>query len=121
VRLRVVRCDAYTSWQLQHGRQLAFAQLRQQDDLAVGELKGVTMDVGPTLVDLLEFRHPVPESPGEDKASLESHLLLEGKLGAGEQTNGHITIIDRSKTTRSRVGEARRYQLVSDLRGPGRD
>ena len=53
--------------------------------------------------------------------SLASYLLLEGKLGAGKQTNGHITIVDRSKTPRNRVGKARRYQLVADPRRSGRD
>jgi hypothetical protein len=34
---------------------------------------------------------------------------------------GHITIVYRSKTTRNRLGEPRRYELVADLRGPRRD
>ena len=32
-------------WQLQHGRALTFAQMRQQDDFSVGELKGIMMNV----------------------------------------------------------------------------
>ena len=83
---------------MQHGGVLTFAQLRQQDDLAVRELKGVVMDVRPILVDLLEFGHPVPESPGEDKTSLESHLVLEGELGTGKKTHGDVTIVERGKT-----------------------
>ena len=71
--------------------------------------------------DLLELRDRVPESPGEDHASIASHLLLERKLSAGEQTYGDTTIIDRGKTTRCRVGEVRRYQLVTDPCGPGHD
>jgi hypothetical protein len=32
-------------WQLQHGSALTFAQMRQQDDLSVGKLKGVMMNI----------------------------------------------------------------------------
>jgi hypothetical protein len=32
-----------------------------------------------------------------------------------------MTIVDRGKTTRDCVWEARRYQLVADPRRPGRD
>ena len=43
VLLRVVSGDTRAGRQLQHGRVLTFAQLRQQDDLPVGKLKGVMM------------------------------------------------------------------------------
>jgi len=69
---------------LQYGRALAFAQLRQQDDFSVGELKGVMMKVGLALVDLFESRHRVPKPPSEDNASLALNLSLEGKLRAGK-------------------------------------
>jgi hypothetical protein len=39
-----------------HGRTLTFAQLRQQDDLPVGELQGIMMDFGLVLVDLPDAR-----------------------------------------------------------------
>src|SRR5207344_567483 len=60
-------------------------------------IKGVVMDVRPILIDLSKLRHPVPEPPGEEHASLASSLLLEGQFGAGKQTNGHMTIVDRGK------------------------
>ena len=41
VPLRFVRGDR----QLQHGRVLPFAQLRQQDNFAVGKLQGIMMNV----------------------------------------------------------------------------
>src|SRR5262245_8030358 len=63
----------------------------------------------------------MPETPGEQHASLALHLLLEGELGARKQTNRHITIVDRTKTTRTCLREAHRYQPVADPRGPGRD
>jgi len=40
-----VRCDMRPRWQLQHGSALTFAQMRQQDDLSVGKLKGVMMNI----------------------------------------------------------------------------
>jgi hypothetical protein len=119
--LRVIRGDASAHWQLQHGRQLTFAQIRQQDGFSVGKLKGIVMDVRPIRVDLSKLRHSMPHPPGEEHTSLASYLLLEGQLGAGKQTNGHVTIVDRGKTTCCRVGKARRYQLVSNLRGSGGD
>ena len=72
-------------------------------------------------LDLAKLRHLVSKPPGEDQASLASDLFLEGKLGAGKQTNGRITFIDRGKASGNRVGEARRYQLVADPRRPGRN
>jgi hypothetical protein len=45
VLLRVVSGDTRAGRQLQHGRALTFAQMRQQDDFSIGELKGVMMDV----------------------------------------------------------------------------
>src|SRR5271169_553776 len=79
------------------------------------------MDVRPILIDLSKLRHPVPQPPGEEHASLASYLLLEGQVGTGKQTNGHMTIVDRGKTTRIRVGKARRHQLVANPRRSGGD
>ena len=43
--LRVFHRATRAGRQLQDSRALAFAQLRQQDDLSVGELKGIMMNV----------------------------------------------------------------------------
>jgi hypothetical protein len=43
--LRDVQANARAGRQLQHGRVLTFAQMRQQHDLAIGELQGIMMDV----------------------------------------------------------------------------
>jgi hypothetical protein len=94
--LRTVQNDIGAGRQLQDGRELAFAQLRQQDGFSVGELKGI----------MTKLRHLVPEPPGNDHTSLASHLFFEGKLGAGKQTDGDVAIVGRSKTSRDRVGEA---------------
>jgi hypothetical protein len=78
------------------------------------------MGVRPAFVDLSEPSHLVPEPPSEEHARLASDLLLESKLGAGKHTNGHATVIHRRKSAGNGVGEARRYQLVANLCGPGR-
>jgi hypothetical protein len=78
---------------LQHGGVLTFAQLRQQHDPPIRELKGVMMGVGPTFVDLSEPSNFMPEPPSEEQARLAADLLLEGKLGAGKHTNGHARVI----------------------------
>ena len=66
------------------------------------------MDVWPVLVDLLELRDPMPKPPVEGQAASPTlHLLIKGKFGAGKQANGHVGLIDRSKTTGDRVGKAR--------------
>jgi hypothetical protein len=119
--LRTVRRDISARRQLQDGRTLAFAQFRQQDGFSVGELKGIMVDLCLTFVDLPKLRHVVPEPPGKEHTSFASHFFLEGKLGAGTQTDGYITIVGRGKTSRNRVGEACRYQLVADLRWPRRN
>jgi len=93
----------------------------EQDGLAVGKLKGVMVNVGLVLVDMLKLSDAVSELPTEDHTSVPLHLFLKGKLGAGEQTHGHIAVIDRSKTARRCLGEPRRYQLVAHLCGSGRD
>ena len=82
--------------QLQHGRVLTFAQMRQQHDLPVRKLKRIMMNVRLVLVDLSEHSHPMPElTPwAEHEDSLALHLLLESKLCAGKQAYG---LANRSK------------------------
>ena len=46
------------------------------------------------------------EPPGEDHARLTSDLLVESKLGARKQANGHPSIIHRYKAARYGVREA---------------
>src|SRR5271169_2661969 len=95
----------------------------QQDDFSVGKLKGIMMNVRLVFVDLSEHSHPMPElTPwAEHQGSLALHLLLESKLCAGKQAYGHIRLVDRSKTTRNRFREPRRYELITHLRGSGCD
>jgi hypothetical protein len=71
------------AWQLQHGRTLTFAQLRQKDDPPDAKLKLVMMSIRPVLVDLLELSHLVSQPLVEDDSGLTSHFLVECELGAG--------------------------------------
>jgi hypothetical protein len=107
--------------QLQYRRSLTFAQMCQQDDFSVRELKGVMMTVRLTPVDLLELGHPVPETARKDEPSFASYLVLEGKFGARKQTNSYAWVIYGSKTARDGVVKSRRYQGLAYLRRPGRD
>jgi hypothetical protein len=60
VPLRGVRCDVLAGRQLQHGRVLSFAQMRQQNDPPVRKLKRIMMNVRLVLVDLPEHSHSCP-------------------------------------------------------------
>ena len=100
---------------MQYGSALTLAQMCEQDDLAVWKLKGVMVNVGLVVVDMLKLSDAVAELPTKDHANIPLHLVLKGKLGAGKQTHRHIAVVDRSKTARRCLGEPRRYQLVADL------
>src|SRR5262249_28528768 len=89
--------------------------------LAVWKLKGVMVNVGLVLVDMLKLSDAVAELPAEGQASIPLHLVLKGKLCAVKQTHRHIAVVDRSKTARRCLGEPRRYQLVAHPCGSGGD
>src|SRR5262245_9819730 len=76
VTLRLVRCCQKKRRQLQHGRVLAFAQLRKQNYLSIGKFESVTMNVPFAFVDLPELRHLVSGRPAEDYP-LASDLLFK--------------------------------------------
>jgi hypothetical protein len=57
------------------------------------------MNIWPTLVDLSKLSQLVSKPPGDDPASLASDFLIEGKLGAGKQTNGRIRFIERGEAS----------------------
>ena len=63
-------------------------------------------EAGGNLVDLLELRHLVSGTPGEDHP-VASDFLFKGKLRAGKQAHGHAMIVSRSETACRRVGKAR--------------
>jgi hypothetical protein len=121
VPLLVVDRDKQARWQLQHSGALTLTQMCEQDCLAVGKLKGVMVNVWLALVDMLKLGDAVSELPTEYHASIPLHLLFKGKLSAGKQTHGHISVIHRSKAARRCLGESRGYQLVADLCRSGRD
>src|SRR6187401_2516718 len=121
VPLFVVHRDKQARWQLQHSSALTLAQLCEQDGPAVGKLKGVMVNVGLVLVDMLKLSDAVSELPAEGHASIPLHFFFKGNLCAGKQTYRHIMVVDRSKTSRRCLGEPRRYQLVAHLCRSGRD
>ena len=86
---------------------LAFAWLRQQHYLSVGELQGIVMSIEPVFVDLPERSHLVPQLAlrAEYGASFTRYFLFEAKLRAGKQTYGYVALFERSETTRNRVRE----------------
>src|SRR5262249_22182177 len=93
----------------------------EQDGLAVGKLKGVMVNVGLVLVDMLKLSDAVAELPTKDHANIPLHLVHKGKPGHGKQPRRHMEVVDRSKTARRCLGKSRRYQLVADLCGSGRN
>ena len=71
--------DRYACRQLQHRRFLAFAQMCQQDELPVRQLKGVVMTVRLTPIDLSEPGHIVAEPAGKYHSGFASYLVVKGK------------------------------------------
>ena len=69
---------------LQHLRSLTYAELCQQDDLSVRELKRVVMTVRLTPVDLAETGHLVAQRAGNDEPGFAFYLVFKGKLECQE-------------------------------------
>jgi hypothetical protein len=82
--------------QLQHRGALAGRQPRHHDDLAAWEFERVMMDVGVIHVDLPESGNFVldPSLAEQAEGAIVLNLLVEGDLGAGQQTNRNIGLAD---------------------------
>ena len=109
---------------VQYRRVLTFAQPGEERDLPVGELQSVVMRVWLLRLDLPESSHLIHDeflTPEDLKKMIALHCPLERDLRAGTKTHGHMRFSDGSETTRERVIELRRHQLVSDLRRSGCD
>src|SRR4029078_6786211 len=102
-----MHCDRRKRRQLQHGRVLTLAQLPSQDDLPIGKFQSVMMNVWLVFVDMLKLSEAMSELPANDHANIPLHLFLKGKFCSGKQAHGHVTILDRGKTTCRGVGKAR--------------
>ena len=69
---------------LQHRRSLTYAEMCQQDDLSVRELKRVAMTVRLPF-DLAETGHLVAERAGNDEPGFAFYLAFKGKLVPGSK------------------------------------
>src|SRR5690606_18959291 len=69
------------------------------------------------------FRDAAEAEPRHQHAEGVLHLdvVLEHELGAGPQADGDARFADRGKAAGIRVRKARRYQVVTDPRGPAVD
>jgi hypothetical protein len=112
--------SAWAGRQLQHGRVLPFAQLSQQDYLAIRKLERVMMNFALALVDLPKPGHLVRDLtfrvPKVDGVVL--HLSLEGEFRTGKQAYGHVSLLDRREAASERV-KLRGYQRLSHLSRSG--
>src|SRR6266851_2333530 len=114
--------------QLQHCRMLTYAEMREQHDLSIGELKGIMVRTRIVQVDLPEPRHLVVDLPLAllEKAQLKSRnlsldLAFERDLGAGKKAHRNLGFSNRREPVRGGIPKLRCDQLVSDLRGSGRN
>lgn len=108
---------------LQHRGALAFTEIRYQDDLAIRKLQGVVMGRRPVKIDLPKPRDLVHRFPRRQEAErcIALDLLFECQFGSGQQANGNTRLGGISKAARDGIGKLCRYQLVTDLGGPGRN
>src|ERR1700730_12110575 len=100
--------------------------MREQHDLAVGELKGIIVRIWILRVDLSEPSHRVTDVLRFflEKAPLKSRnltldFLLERDLGARKKAHRHVWFSYSSKTARDRVRKICCHQFVSDRRRSG--
>ena len=112
--------------ELQYGRALAFAKMREQHDLAVGKLQRIMVGAEVVHVHLPESCDQVRQRSGPPEQKREAcemalDLILKGDLGARKKADGYPWFFRRGKAACGCIPELRRDQLVPDLRGPRRD
>jgi len=113
--------------QLQHACILICAEMREQHDLAIRELKGIMVHVRIVQVDLPEQCHLVtdvlrsPLEKGQPKSPLALDLLLERNLCARKKAHGHLRFSNRGKPACRGTPKFRCDQLVADLCRSGRN
>ena len=83
------------------------------------------MGHGVVHVDLPEARKPLSDFLVRENADAERWLvfdvLIEGNLGARQQTDRNLWLTDRSEAAGDGIAELGRDQFVLDLGRPGRD
>src|SRR6516225_8381260 len=114
--------------ELQDGRILTCAQMREQDHLAVRKLERIMVRALVLRVDLSEARDlvsdrlPSPPEEGQLEAGrLALDLAIKADLRAGKQTHRHIGLTDRRKAARGGIPELLRDEAVADTGRPRRD
>jgi hypothetical protein len=112
--------------QLQYGCMLTYAQMREQHDLAVGELKGIMVRIWILQVDLSEPSYLVTDVvrfPLEKAQPKSSNLTLDfafkHDLGAREKAHGHLGFSNYREPACRGIQKLGRDQLISDLRRSG--
>src|SRR5581483_797731 len=113
----------FATWrrrQLQHIRVLAFAELRDQHQLAVGKFQRIVMHVGLVEVDLPEKSDPFLQLPfgKHAPAVLVFDIPLECDFRAGKEADGHVRLSRGGEAAGDGIAEPRGRELVSDACGP---
>src|SRR5215470_19138159 len=99
--------------------------MREQHDLAIGELNSIVVRTWIVQVDLPEPSHLVrdvprflPEKTQEKSGLLALDFAVECDLGAGKKAHGHLGLSNCGESVCRRVPELRRNQPVANLGRP---
>jgi hypothetical protein len=84
----MLACDR----QLQHRSGLAFHQLRELQNLPIGEFQRVVLNVRITQLDLAKARDLVIDAgvAKETEGAVVPDLIVEGQFRPWQETNGHL-------------------------------
>ncbi|WGS19770.1 MULTISPECIES: hypothetical protein [unclassified Bradyrhizobium] len=103
-------------WQLQHGRSLSRAKVRQQHDLAVRKFDGVVMSGCALHVHLPEAREPTAVRPSLKQTKERAtplDVIFKRKFGARQKTDRYRGLIDGCKAAGTGAWKTCRYELVA--------
>src|SRR5215470_4239598 len=96
--------------------------MREQHDLAIGELDGIVVRTWIVQIDLPEPPNPVRDMPRflleeaqEKSRFLPSDFVIERDLGTSKKAHRYLGFSDQGKSVRRGVPKFRRNQLVADL------
>ncbi|MYV82821.1 hypothetical protein GTH44_13270 [Bradyrhizobium japonicum] len=107
--------------QLQHGRALAFDQLRHQHGFAVGEFDRIMMAIGNVRIDLAELADARIDGARPDPAIVVTDVVGEGELRSRQQADRDGRIGRRGKAARRGAAEGCRDDRLADFGGTRRD
>ncbi|BAC50093.1 bll4828 [Bradyrhizobium diazoefficiens USDA 110] len=107
--------------QLQHGRALAFDELRHEYVFAVGEFDRVMMAIGNVRIDLAELADAGVDGARPDPAIVVADVVGEGELRSRQQADrdGHVGL--GGEAARRGAAEGGRDDRLADLCGTRRD